>query len=63
MTDPLSFPSATPRYSIPQLFVGQTQKEPTVNAAHAVADLLLHPRSKAKPRRLLLSPAKDSAGW
>ena len=39
MTDPLIFPSATPRYSLPQLFAGQAQKEATVNAAHTLKNI------------------------
>ncbi|WP_295636793.1 DUF2793 domain-containing protein [Novosphingobium sp.] len=41
MTLPIAFPSTTPRLAFPLLYVGQTQKEVTVNETFLSADFLI----------------------
>ena len=59
MSDPLPFESATPRFALPMLFAGQSQKEFFVNEALLRADLLLH---CAVEGRLTSPPAAPSPG-
>ena len=41
MTLPVTFPSTTPRLALPLLYVGQTQKEVTVNESILAMDFLI----------------------
>lgn len=41
MPDPITYSIATPRFGMPMLFAGQSQKETTVNEALVVLDMLV----------------------
>jgi len=43
MPDPIAFSSSAPRFALPLLFVGQSQKELTFNEAILLVDFLLQP--------------------
>jgi hypothetical protein len=61
MTDPVSFTSATPRFSLPLLFSGQAQKEFYVNEAHSLADALLHAACEGEATDPPAAPAEGEA--
>ena len=56
MTDPVSFSETSPRFGLPMLFAGQSQKEITVNEALLSADLLLHPAIEGSATTAPTSP-------
>lgn len=59
MTDPIQYPSSTPRYKLPLLFAGQTQKEFFVNAALSRCDALIHPAVEGEVSIPPVDPAED----
>lgn len=72
MSDPISFDSSTPRYSLPNLFSGQAQKEIFVNEAFARLDSLIHaaiegelsaPPASPNPGQCWLVGANPDGDW
>ena len=59
MTDPIQYPSTTPRYSMPLLFAGQAQKEFFVNAALSRFDALIHSSIEGEADAPPADPADD----
>lgn len=59
MPDPITFPSATPRFALPYLFAAQAQKEVTVNELAARLDALV---SCAVEASLAAPPASPQDG-
>ena len=62
MPDPFTFDSTSPRFDLPFLFVGQSQKEAWVNEAFARIDGLLHSSIEGERADPPASPV-DGEAW
>ena len=61
MPDPITYTTATPRFALPLLFPGQSQKEYYVNGAHARADALLHAACDGEAAQPPATPVEGQA--
>jgi len=62
MADPIAFTGTSPRFGLPLLFAGQSQKEFYVNQAHLLADALLHPTANGVANQPPANP-NDGQSW
>jgi hypothetical protein len=62
MTDPVVFDDVSPRFALPFLFMGQAQKELSVNQAHALIEALLHAAVEKVVTTIPATPA-DGQSW
>lgn len=62
MTDPFVFDTISPRYGLPLLFAGQSQKEAFVNEAFSIADALFHCAVEGELSDPPVNPA-DGQNW